>query len=239
MASLHEYAVLNRNIAFSFPHTSADSQSDEELSAHYFDPTYFAAWMIRTINPAYEPNQVIEHLQILKASQEIRDLAVLWMRCRFLCEVICSTRLLNTLTKLSTHIMLGTHPKRKPSNTLLKNLGKEEGQPLFPTVWRYVLQEEFRIRVYTGILEITDEIGYFLYEICRAGHMSVPTNNLSKYVPLNADFITVRNFTAVWLDEHPFQILSMNPAFGLNIYEGLLKIADKLTEGDFPNAVPS
>jgi len=237
---MNEYAVLNRNIAFSFPHASADSQTDEELATHYFDPTYFAGWMIRTINPSYTPAEVKTHLHSLKESQAIRELAVLWMRCRFLCEVVCTNRLLKTLTKLSTHKMLGHEPTRKPSNTLLKNLGKEEGQPLFPTVWQYVHDEEFRIRLYTGIFMITDKIGYFLYEICRSGNRNnqVPAE-LSEYVMLNGEFPTVRKFTSVWWDEHPFQILSMNPAYGLNIYEGLFQIADKLTDGAFSDKVPN
>jgi len=136
--------------------------------------------------------------------------------------------------------MLGHEPTRKPSTTLLKNLRKQEGDLLFPTVWRYVKDEDFRIRAYTGVLEITDEIGYFLYEICKEGNENTQVpNKLSKYVILNSEFQTVRKFTSVWWDEHPFQILSMNPAFGLNIYEGLFKIADKLTDVAFSEKVSS
>jgi len=182
---------LNKNQSFSFPHDSADCWTDDELWEHFMKPDSFAAFCISKLSDKTTLTQ-------LSKSDAVRIMAIAWLRCKFLCEV------------LEPHKILG---KRNPKWKLPEPLSQIQ-----------TMSEEEITNRWLKVECATNRIGLWLHDLYTHGNpMEADTTKLQEF---NKQIHTIRERPCgpyEWRNINPHSLLPVPWAtFLLRLYESLV-----------------
>jgi hypothetical protein len=145
------YYTLNQNQHFSFPHDDADTYTDDQLWYHYIRYDYLCVYLMKQLDPAVSVQPMLDTLATLP---QFKSLATVWMRLKFVCEVLDPHRILRKR---------GTFVKR-PNTPLTK--------PPCAAIWDWTLEN--LTEDYYTIDVVTNIVGLHLFDTVKSLVLNTP-----------------------------------------------------------------